>query len=74
MSPSTNSSNGHAPPLQYIDIAYDNSSSEESARSLAYTIEPKWRDLPGDVQITKFTDGITNIVSIIAPQNAHVLN
>ncbi|OCT51536.1 putative ethanolamine kinase [Cladophialophora carrionii] len=60
MGTSTNSSNGHVSPLQNIDLAFDNNSLEDSARSLAYRVQPKWRDAPGDIVITKFTDGITN--------------
>ncbi|KIW67086.1 hypothetical protein PV04_06359 [Phialophora macrospora] len=60
MSTSTNSSNGRLSPLQNIDLAFDNNSLEESARSLVYRVQPKWRDTPGEIVITKFTDGITN--------------
>jgi hypothetical protein len=63
MSTSTNSSNGRHSPLQNIDLAFDNNSLEESARSLVYRVQPKWRDTPGEIIITKFTDGITNTVS-----------
>jgi ethanolamine kinase len=55
--------NGHPVPLRYIPLSYNNSESEDSALRLVYAIEPKWREEEGVVEITKFTDGITNNVS-----------
>ena len=55
--------NGHAVPLRRISLSYKTSESEDSALRLAYAIEPKWREEEGDIEITKFTDGITNNVS-----------
>ncbi|OAP60853.1 hypothetical protein AYL99_05855 [Fonsecaea erecta] len=59
-------SNGHHPQLQYIDLAFDNESLDDSARELVYRIQPKWRDSPGQIEIVKFTDGITNTLLKIA--------
>ena len=48
--------------LKRLHLSYDNKVSDESAKELAYTIQPKWREDPGQVKIVKFTDGITNTV------------
>jgi ethanolamine kinase len=55
--------NGHSAPLRRISLSYNNSESEDSALRLAYAIEPKWREEEGEIEVTKFTDGITNNVS-----------
>jgi ethanolamine kinase len=55
--------NGYPVPLRHIPLSYNNSESEDSALRLVYAIEPKWREEKGVVEITKFTDGITNNVS-----------
>ena len=55
--------NGHAAPLRRISLSYNTSESEDSALRLVYAIEPKWREEEGDIEVTKFTDGITNNVS-----------
>jgi hypothetical protein len=70
--------NGHAPQLQFIDLSFDTEKAEESACSLVYRIQPKWRDAPGKIEIVKFTEGITNNVRPIFPgllgvQVKHVL-
>jgi len=54
--------NGHAPPLRHIDLSYNPLDSDRSAHELIYRIQPKWREGPGDIEIVKFTDGITNNV------------
>jgi hypothetical protein len=56
--------NGHPMPLRRISLSYNNSDSEDSALRLVYAIEPKWREEEGDIEITKFTDGITNNVRL----------
>lgn len=60
-------SNGYLPPLQQIDLVFDNSSVDDSATALVYRIQPKWRDAPGNTEIVKFTDGITNTVRVLGP-------
>lgn len=65
---STTSSNGHAPRLQLIDASFNPQDSEASALDLVYRIQSKWRDGPGKIEIVKFTDGITNTVSLAHPQ------
>lgn len=47
----------------YTDLRFDASDQEDSALRLVYWIRPKWREHAGHLQITKFTDGITNTVS-----------
>jgi ethanolamine kinase len=56
--------NGHSVPLKRISLSYNNAESESSALRLVYAVEPKWREEEGEVKITKFTDGITNNVSL----------
>ena len=56
--------NGHSVPLRRISLAYNNAESESSALRLVYAIEPKWREEEGEIEVTKFTDGITNNVSL----------
>lgn len=58
--------------LLYLDLAYDLSNSETTAKELAYKIQPKWREAPEQIQIVQFKEGITNTVS--RPRiSAHVL-
>lgn len=56
--------NGHSVPLRRITLSYINAEPESSALRLVYAIEPKWREEQGEIQVTKFTDGITNNVSV----------
>jgi hypothetical protein len=55
--------NGHSVPLRRIALSYNNAEPESSALRLVYAIEPKWREEEGRIDVTKFTDGITNNVS-----------
>ncbi|KAJ9607702.1 hypothetical protein H2200_007780 [Cladophialophora chaetospira] len=59
---STTLSNGHVPSPRYIDLEFDKERPDESAISLVYSVESQWRDTPGEIKITRFTDGITNIL------------
>lgn len=58
--------------LPYLEFAYELSNSETTAKELAYRIQPKWREVPEQIQIVQFKDGITNTVSS-PPLDAHVL-
>ncbi|KAK5212532.1 hypothetical protein LTR47_010224 [Exophiala xenobiotica] len=58
--------NGHTPQLQYVDLAFDSNEIEQSAFTLAYRIQPKWREGPGDMEIVRFTEGITNTLLKLA--------
>lgn len=65
------SANGILGDLPYLDIAYDLSNSETTARELAYRIQPKWRKTPDQIRIVQFKEGITNTVSQL-PLTVHV--
>ena len=55
-------------PLPYIPLQYSNPSPEESTRTateLVYALRPEWKNLEGELEIVRFTDGITNTVSIV---------
>lgn len=67
MATHTDPANGSLPQLRQIDLAFDNNNVEDSAYELVYRIQPKWRETPGKVEIVKFTDGITNTVSVLSP-------
>lgn len=57
--------NGCATPsagVPHTDLCFDASDQETSALRLVYWIRPKWREQAGRLQITKFTEGITNTV------------
>lgn len=64
------STNGHTDrpsSLPYTDLSFDIQNSEASALKLVYWIRPKWRDCSQELEITKFTEGITNTVSRMLP-------
>ena len=48
--------------LRRIPLSFSNTSSEDSALRLVYTVNPKWREEEGEAEIMRFTDGITNTV------------
>lgn len=60
--------NGHevttSSQLQHLDLTFDSKDLDQSALSLAYRIQPKWREAPGRIEIIKFTEGITNTVCL----------
>jgi hypothetical protein len=64
MSPSS-SPNGTHKELRHIPLAYNNESSEKSALTLIFSLQPKWEHLEGPVEIEKFKDGITNTVGFL---------
>jgi ethanolamine kinase len=53
--------------LRNIPLSYDNAEWERSALRLVYSLFPEWESEPGEIKFTRFTDGITNTVSAIAP-------
>lgn len=60
------STNGHTDrpsSVPYTDLSFDLQNSEASVLKLVYWIRPKWRENPQELEITKFTEGITNTVS-----------
>lgn len=60
--------------LHRIPLSYDNKASEQSALELVFAFDPALKTDPGDIEIIKFTDGITNNVGLLpagkpAPQD-----
>ena len=53
------SSDAPAPP-RFIPLTYNNADSQASALRLCFTLFPAWEQDPGEVKLTRFTDGITN--------------
>lgn len=58
------SANGVLGGLPYVDLAYEHDNWETTAKELVYRIQPKWRDVPDQIQIVQFKEGITNTVII----------
>ncbi|GKT99259.1 choline ethanolamine [Fusarium langsethiae] len=48
---------GHVP---FLDLAYDNNESHDSALKLILTLMPDWASEDSNVDFVRFTDGITN--------------
>ncbi|KAL6920144.1 hypothetical protein FSST1_004170 [Fusarium sambucinum] len=48
---------GHVP---FLDLAYDNNESNDSALKLILTLMPDWASEDSNVDFVRFTDGITN--------------
>jgi ethanolamine kinase len=51
-----------APNIEYIDLSYDPSNSQESAIKLVTTLFPEWAADTSTIQFIRFKDGITNTV------------
>src|ERR1700761_8939345 len=49
--------------IPYLPITFDNERADESALELAYAFNPSWKTSEGEVEIVRFTDGITNTLS-----------
>jgi hypothetical protein len=61
MTPHPNPSQGLH--LHRIPLSYHNKNPEQSARELVFAFDPSWKTDEGEIEIIKFTDGITNNVS-----------
>lgn len=48
--------------VPFLPITFDNAEPEASALKLAYALRPAWKESEGEVEIEKFTDGITNVL------------
>ena len=48
--------------LRHIDLCYDHTESDKSAIQLLHTLLPEWKTSEGEVELVRFTDGITNTV------------
>lgn len=55
--------------LHRIPLSYDNKNAEQSALELVFALDPSWRTDEGEIEITKFTDGITNNVCPKIPRS-----
>lgn len=49
--------------IPFIDLSYD-TQDQESVLKLIYQIRPSWKKDRAELEIVKFTDGITNTVSL----------
>jgi ethanolamine kinase len=49
--------------VPFLPITFDNNDADNSALKLAYEYNPIWKDSEGEVEIVRFTDGITNTLS-----------
>ena len=46
--------------VPFLPLTFDNADAENSALKLVYEFNPSWKTSEGEVEIVKFTDGITN--------------
>ncbi|POS73611.1 ethanolamine kinase [Diaporthe helianthi] len=51
---------GQHPPVRFISQTYDGSDSENSARQLILSLRPEWSSDDSNIELVRFTDGITN--------------
>jgi ethanolamine kinase len=49
--------------VPFLPITFDNNDADKSALDLAYAFNPTWKESEGEVEIVRFTDGITNTLS-----------
>ena len=49
--------------VPFLPITFDNNNADKSALELAYEFNPTWKDSEGEVEIVRFTDGITNTLA-----------
>ena len=49
--------------VPFFPITFDNSDADGSALKLAYAFDPTWKESEGEVEVVRFTDGITNTLS-----------
>jgi ethanolamine kinase len=49
--------------IPYIPITFDNANPDDSTLELAYALNPHWKTSEGEVDVQRFTDGITNTLS-----------
>lgn len=50
--------------IRHINLHYDYTDSDRSARTLIYALLPEWEHSEGSVEFVRFTDGITNTVCL----------
>ena len=62
---SSNGSNSNASSdIRNISLSYNNADSQTSALRLVLTLYPDWEHGDGAIEFIRFTDGITNTVSV----------
>ena len=49
--------------IPFLPLTFDNADADKSALELAYAFNPAWKHTEGEVEIVRFTDGITNTLS-----------
>ena len=52
------------PSVRFIPLSYINDDAYASARRLILNLLPEWGVDPGEVEFTRFTEGITNTVCL----------
>ena len=55
--------------LRVIHLAYNNADSETSAMRLVLSVHPEWEGSDGPIEVSRFTDGITNTVRVECPRS-----
>lgn len=50
--------------IPYTDLSFDIHNADSSVLKLVFWIRPKWRECFQELKIVKFTEGITNTVSM----------
>jgi hypothetical protein len=50
--------------LRFIPLSYNNADSQASALRLVLSINPHWEGAGNNIELVRFTDGITNTVSL----------
>ena len=58
------------PKVRLIPLSYANTESQSSALRLILTLCPDWENAQGNIELVRFTDGITNTVCSSQPFNA----
>lgn len=49
---------------RHLDMIFDSNNPNASALGLIYALYPKWQNDEGPVELTRFTEGITNTVGL----------
>ena len=53
--------------IRQIPLFYDSADSDASARRLLFALSPDWEHDEGNVELIRFTEGITNTVRHYTP-------
>ena len=60
--------------IRQIQLSYDTADSDVSARKLIFALFPDWEHDEGEVELIRFTEGITNTVRRCVPTRYHSLD